>query len=295
MLIALLLVSVSACKVREQKKVVATVDGAEITEKVIKWKMNERLKEHNLQGAKVDTGNMRAAVIDQAIAEKLLSMGAKEKGITMTDADVKAHVDASKQAMGPDVFNKALAEAGISEKDYADITREKLLSGMFTKSLAEGVTITDDVLKEVYKNSSTPILMPDTVTMRFMQFSAQAEADRAVQDISAAGGNFDKVADAYAKDKKGTVSGYGEVSPAMFDPAMAKVLKTMAAGSHEGPIKTKGGWYLVRLKQHNPARPKTFEEAKGEIRQMMLQGQQNSAIVEWLTNRKATAKIVVNN
>lgn len=287
-----MLISVAACKVREQKKIAATVDGAEINEKVIQWKMNERLKEH--QGAKVDNANMRAAVLDQAIAEKLLAMGAKEKGITFSDEDMKAHVESSKKAMGPGVFTKSLTDAGITEKDYEEIIREKLLSSMFTRSLAEESAVTDDMLKETYKSSPTPILMPETVTMRFMQFADKAEAEKAASDIRAAGGSFDKVADSYAKEKKGTISAYGEVSAEVFDPAMAKVLKTMAPGSYEGPIQTKGGFYIVRLQKRNAIRPKTFEEAKEDIRQMILQERKSTAIIHWLANRKATAKIVVN-
>lgn len=296
LMVIALIVMASACAVKDKgPKAAATVNGVPIPEGVIKWKIKERLSEHSAQGARVDESPMRLAVIEQSIAERLLAEGGKEKGITLSDADLKTHIDGTKKGMGAEKFAQALAEAGITEKDYENMTRERMMSSMFTNMLLDESKINDDVLRDAYKNMQTPILMPDTVTMRFMQFTDEAAANKAVADIKAAGGNFDKVADSYQKNVKGVVvSGYGEVSPAMFDPNMGKTLKTMAPGAWAGPIKSKVGFYAVRLKQRNPSRPKTFDEAKGELRAQLLAEYKKQAIVNWVATRKGNSKIVVN-
>lgn len=149
------------------------------------------------------------------------------------------------------------------------------------------------MLRDVYAKLPTPIMMPETVTIRFMEFQDEPSAVKAAAKVRS--GSFDKVADAYKNDKAATVSDYGEIVPSFFDPEAAKAVSALAPGGWTGPVKGRGGLYLIRLKQHNPPRPKSFAEAKDELRGMLATQIRNQSVMSWLTARKGSAKIVINN
>lgn len=291
---ALIVAAAVSCTVKERGgKSAATVNGAAIPEGVIKWMMKERMAEH--RGANVAEATMRNAVLDAAIADKLLAGGAKEKGLSVTDTDLRVHMDAAKNSVGDDKFAQALKDAGLTEQDYAAMTRDRILSSMFVKSLFSESSLTDDVLKDAYNKLQTPIMMPDTVTIRFMQMPDEKSALKVAAEIKAAGGNFDKVADRYQRDKRAVVSGYGEVAPSFLGDAISSAVNTMSLGAWTGPVKSKAGYYLLRLKQRNPSRPKTFDEAKEDLRRALTVELRNQAVSKWLAERKGSAKIVIGN
>ena len=289
---ALIVVAVVSCSVREQGgKAAATVDGVAIPEAAVKWGMRGHIAEHGT--ANVNESAVRNAVLNQYIADRLLAEGAKEKGLSVTDSDLKVHMDAESSAVGAEKFAQSLRDAGLTEKQYQDVVRDRRLAAMFTKTLYNDSSLTEEMLKDFYAKLPAPMVMPETVTIRFMEFKDEAAAVKAAAKVKA--GNFDKVADAYKNDRSATVSGYGEIVPSFFDPEAAKAVIALAPGAWTGPVKGRSGFYLIRLKQHNPPRPKTFSEASNELRGMLTTQMRNQSVMSWLMARKGSAKIVINN
>ncbi len=289
---ALLIVAAVACSVRQQSgKTAATVDGVAIPEAAVKWGMRGHIAQH--AAANVNESAMRTAVLNQYVANRLLAEGAKEKGLSVTDSDLKVHMDAESSSAGAEKFAQSLRDAGLTEKQYQDILRDRILASMFTQTLYNDASITDGMLRDVYMKLPKPMMMPETVTIRFMEFKDEASAARAAAKVKASG--FDKVADAYKRDNAATVSGYGEIAPSFFDPEAAKAVSALAPGGWTGPVKGRSGFYLIRLKQHNPPRPKTFDEARGELRGMLATQLKNQSVMSWLAARKGSAKIVINS
>jgi parvulin-like peptidyl-prolyl isomerase len=287
---ALLIAAFVSCTVKEPVgKAAATVNGISIPDAAVKWSMQGNLAQH--AAAKVDEAAMRSAILNQLIDDRLLAEGAKEKGLSVLDSDLKVHMDAESSMVGAEKFSKSLKDAGLTEKQYQDLIRDKILATMFTRTLFNDTSLTDAMLKDMYMKVRP--MMPETVTIRFIEFKDEAAAAKAASRIKS--GDFDKVADAYKGDKTATVSGYGEVSTSFFDAAASKAVGSLKPGAWIGPVKGSGGFYLIRLKQHNQPRPKTFDEARDELRHSLSTQMRNHAISAWIAGRRANAKIVISN
>lgn len=111
---ALIIVAAVACSFKEQGgKTAATVDGVAIPEAAVKWGMRGHIAQH----ATANESAMRTAVLNQYIADRLLAEGAKEKGLSVTESDLKVHMDAESSSVGAEKFAQSLRDAGLRKSN----------------------------------------------------------------------------------------------------------------------------------------------------------------------------------
>lgn len=276
------------------KKPPAEVNGVPITEKVLQWHLKQKMGEHQAAGAAAGAAALRQAVLQQLVSEKLMLEGAREKNMTASAEEVSREVAYLKQRYGEAEFKKSLSEVSMSEAEFGEMLREKIIVQKFVTSLASPDSITDEAVREYYQGSSTPFLNPETVNLRFIQLNDMEQAEKIMKELGAGKESFDKLADRLGGEKAAVVSNYGWTNPGMFKAEIAEGLKSIDVGGYGGPYAGTQGYYIFRIKERQVDRIKTLEEATAEIRAVMLDRKRQAAIAHWLAQKGKSAKVVIN-
>jgi len=277
-----------------ERKPAAVVNGDPITEETLQRKLQENISQHGEEGAKVDPASLRKAVLDQLISETLLLQGALEAGITIPEEDVNIRMQAIRARSGEESFKNDLKGLGITEEAFVSMLRERMLKERFVETLLDDEPVTDDQIKEYYKNSPKPFIRPAEVNIRFIQFSDQGVAEAAMQTIKEKKETFDAMASRMDKSGEAIVSEYSWISPTVFGSNISNVLKTMKAGSVEGPIAGGGGIYIFRLKESRPEKIKSFDEAKEDIRHILRNEKRASVVIHWIAAKRKESMVTIN-
>ncbi len=88
----------------------------------------------------------------------------------------------------------------------------------------------------------------------------------------------------------GEIRGIGK-SPEIMDAAFSL---TQASPVPKAPFKAGDNWYAIKLKNRVEADTGDFQKTKEQIKQGMLQGKREEAVVNWLKALKSSAKIETN-
>jgi len=274
----------------------ATVNGEPISSEFLEMQLKERMRMHQANTEDVEAGAMRAAVLNQLIDERLMLQAAAKAGIV---ADEKAVDDEFARARGahPDEasFQKALESRGLTAESFRKRIREKIVLSKFVDSLVGDKTVSDESLKDHFESLRNPPRTPERVKMRLIQTPSRITAEEVAEKIRKAGpGGFDKVADEITGKLGMIVSGVDWVQPGTFSPKTAEVVRGLNPGGWAGPTETKVSWYLIKVYEREEPRAKTFDEARDELRAVMLGKIREDAVTAWLAAERPKATIVKN-
>jgi parvulin-like peptidyl-prolyl isomerase len=256
--------------------------------------MKDRLQEHKLQNASVDQKKMKDAILQELIDEQLALNEAAAKGITVSDAEVDKEVQMLRTRMGEEQYQKALKDKGLTPEAYRARVRDRITLTRFVETFVKAEEVTDQEMQDFYKNSSKPFLKSARVNMKIVEFQTEDAARAAVSEMQKTKTDFDDYAKKLDTEKKASVTDYGWVAPDFFSPSMASSIKMLKEGQQGGPYKGKTGYYLVRVKERQNEGISTFEEVKDSIRASILQQKRGDAYMQWLEQKRKTAKIVNN-
>lgn len=277
-----------------EKKPAAVVNGEPITAEALQKKLQENVSKHGAEGAKVDPAALRKAVLDQMISETLIMQGALEAGTTVSDKEVQMNLQSIKQRQGEEAFKKDLSQLGLSEEAFTKLLRERMIKEKFINSLLDQDPVTEEQMKEYYKNSPKPFIKPAESNLRFIQFTDKAKAEEAMKRIKEKKESFDAMADRLKKSDEAIVSEYSWISPDVFSGSIHDALKKMKVGSVDGPFEGGGGNYIFRLKARRPEGVKSFEEAKEDIRRILRQEKTAAVVLHWVASKRKSSQIVIN-
>lgn len=276
------------------KKPAATVNGERITEEMVNKALNEKLAEHGNQGVNVNRDALRKAVIEQLITERLLLQGAKELNISATEDEVNAEIEAMKRAAGEEAFKKGLSERGLTLEELRRKVSESITIAKFIDNLVPKGSVKEEEIKHYYTTSTMPFLKPELVEVRFIQTASEAEAESIIKELRSSKKGFDAFADELEKSKKAIVSAYGWTRVDFYGPEIAAGLKGLQKGAYGGPFKGKDAYYIFRIKDRQPQRPETLDEAREKISNILLERKRQGAVAHWVADRRVKSKVVIN-
>jgi len=283
------LLAVNACS-----KPAAEVNGEKISMKTFRRALAARMRQHSAAGTTVSEKQLREAVMERLIGDRIILQAAREKGISVTDQEVDTIVNRMKDTFGLEALQNALRDKDMTMEEYRAGVREKLIIDKFINSLVPDDSIREEQIREYYKNSPRPFMMPERVHVRLIQAPTKEEADSIVERIKKKGNRFDKVADALKKEGKIAVTEYGWVNPSLFSDDIADALRTIKKGSFGGPYKGRDGYYILRVRDRQKERPKTFEEAHDEIRRLLLTQRRQAMMTHLIAEKRKKADIRIN-
>lgn len=135
-----------------------------------------------------------------------------------------------------------------------------------------GPTITDDAVRARFDKEIAGKPGADEVHARHILVPTEEEATKLIAELKK-GGDFEALAKQNSKDPGAAQGGdlgwfkRDEMVPAFADAAFA-----MQPGQiSDKPVKTEFGWHVIQVLEKRQGEPTTFEQAKDQLRQKMIQ------------------------
>jgi peptidyl-prolyl cis-trans isomerase SurA len=292
-------------------RVAAVVDGEVLTLSEVEERAGSELRRADaLSGKERDEARAKALrrALDQLVGERLLQRQAKSMGLEVTDAQVDAAIQdiKTRNRFDDEQLDRALGEQGLDRATFrAQIRRElETYQVMQAKVRARG-KVTDEDLRNYYQSHPQEFGGDPEVKVRhiFLPLSesataaeeakARAEGERVLQRLRA-GEDFAKVAREVSKGPSASDGGdigwlrRGTVQKALEDAAFS-----LADGKFSGLVRAGPGLHIVKVEEHRVGGARSFDEAKEEIRNRLLEEQLGQTRQQVLDELRKSAVVEV--
>jgi peptidyl-prolyl cis-trans isomerase D len=158
--------------------------------------------------------------------------------------------------------------------------RTLVLVHISREEMAKAVQVSDEKLQQEYEARKDQLAVPERRHVQQISAPDEASAKAVVEKVKT------ESFDAAAKDIAGAAyTDLGSVARSGLLPELADPAFGATEGSVLGPIESKLGeqtlgWYVLKVDKFEPGRPRTFDEAKEELRQSLTHDQAAEAVVE---------------
>lgn len=303
LLIAVSLVLVlflSGCgKEAESNKVLATVNGLEITESQFNQRYNIIAGQYDLDPENQDhaayAADLKEQVLNSLVDETVLLQEAEAQGLIATEEEVNKEIETFKANFSStEEFETYLSS-------YLKLTEEEMKAVLLNDLTIANVfdQVTKDVdssqmsPEEYYENNKAMFMNPEQVSATHILLESQEEAKEIIEEIKA-GGDMNQIAaeksiDESAKMNNGDLGFFSkgrmveEFDQAVFSMEVGQLL--------EEPVKTNFGYHVIRLNDKKAAEEIKFTEVEEDIKSYLIEEQKNNAFVEYINELRATSEI----
>lgn len=289
-----------------------------VVAKVGDWQIKKEDLVHDAKNLQAQLGRMGGQtvlsatfyrqVLDGMILEGLLKKDIAAAGIAVSDADVKAQVDAVKKTF-PDeeAFKKAVEAQGMTEQQIADQMRDRLSIQKFIATKIEPqVQVTDEAAKKFYDENQAQMKRPERAHLRHILIKAEptaSEADKkAARDKAEGllarikqGEDFAKLATENTDDT-GTKESGGDLSWIMKGQTVEPFEKAAFAlkpNEVSGVVETEFGYHIIQNLEQQPESVVPFEEAKPRIVEFLKRRDTDQKMREHVAELRNKAKIEI--
>ena len=234
----------------------ATVNGVAVSQSLI----DTNVKVNIAQGQK-DSPELRQVIQDELVNREILAQESARLGLDKTTE---------------------------AQAQWAQVRQTFLVELLLNDYMVRN-PIPDATLKTEYERQMA--LMKDQQQYRLsLIVTSTEEQAKAVLARLRKGEAFAKLATEASLDPSKKDGGnVGWVVPAQILPAISNVMVNLAKGAlAAAPIQTPAGWNIIKLEEIRPFKAPTFDEAKNDIRQMLVQKQ----CFDYVKKLRETAKVV---
>jgi peptidyl-prolyl cis-trans isomerase C len=234
----------------------ATVNGVPVPQSLI----DNNVKVNVAQGQK-DTPELRQVIQDELVNREILAQESARLGLDKTTE---------------------------AQAQWAQVRQTFLVELLLNDYMARN-PIPDVTIKTEYDRQMA--LMKDQQQYRLsLIVTATEDEAKTVLARLRKGEAFAKLATEKSLDPSKKDGGnVGWVVPAQILPAISNVMVNLAKGAlSAAPIQTPAGWNLIKLEETRPFKAPTFDEAKNDIRQMLVQKQR----FDYVKRLRENAKVV---
>lgn len=312
--VTLLATVTAGCGKKPENEAVATVNGEEITRGQLDKRLNKMEQVYKGQGLDFSTEQgkymkqaLERQLLDGMVEENILLQEAKKQGVLPSDAAVTAKVKETKDKFPSEAeFNKALKDYNMDIKEFEDWTRQNLaLDALFNK-VTKNITVSDAQIKKYYDDNQASFKQGEQVRVRHILIkfdTAQEKVGRtdaqakkeilAILDQINKGADFatlakEKSEDTGSKDKGGEYTfSRGQMVKEFEDAAYSLKVGQIT----QQPVKTIYGYHIIKLEEKIPAKQRTFDEVKDELKSSLPLQKKQEAFTKFTNDLKKSAKI----
>ena len=290
--------------------VVAKVNGTAISkQELLAQAQTTRIQA--IQGGAKDPAQgaeFLALVLDALINERLVFADSQARGVGATESEVEERVQAViANYGGEEAFEKAMANQAL---DRQFVRRQVELTLAFDKvmqnEIVPEIEVGEEAMRSFYESNKERMRVPAYYKLRHImkQVPANAGAEErdkastqlaALREMLVGGSDMAQLAKVHSDDERTREEG-GEMPWIVltgrggnFETAVA----ALEVGGLSGVVETPVGLHVIELMDRKPARVKTFEEAREEIRNMLGAVEARQEIQRRVADLKADAQIEI--
>jgi foldase protein PrsA len=277
-------------------KVAATVDGQKILASQVDTEIAKMKKDHpqifeGATGKKMEA-QFRERILDNLVSNLLVSQEAKRQGIAVSDAEIMAKLGMMQaQYHSEKQFQDAIAASGSTIDALKERIRLQILTTRMIDKVTQEVTVTVADARDYYRVNKQVFKAAPTVRIRLIKVLDQKKADALAAQLKA-GADFAALARANSVDPSKSQGGdLGVKAVSSLPKEVIGSARVAPVGQVVGPIRGKGGVYIISVIKRFGERQQTFEEVKDRIFQILKQEKQVRAFNDWIESLKKKAKV----
>ena len=303
-------------------EIALTINGVDITETKVQEVLKPELDKLDKRPQKLPPAiaqtvkkRLRQQVLEKIIIEHLLDEKVKEANIVVTEEELtreftKVAAD-QKPPLSLDEFKKKLAEYG---QDF-DAIKQQVKKGMAYQKVIEAqwgnkINITEEDAKKHYDQNPEQFQVPEQVRASHILIKpdcndtdpnevkakakdqAKAKAQDLLEQIKS-GADFAELAKANSACSSAANGGDLDFfTRGQMVPPFDKAAFELEIGKVSDIVETQFGYHIIKVTDHKDAGTTSFEQAKGNVIQQLIQEQKNELIQEYINSLKAEANIV---
>ncbi len=244
--------------------------------------------------SKLLVSNFKQAV-EELIEEKILLNEAKKRNITISDAEFEEFIKGIKNRFNSEnEFKKEIKKLGLSEKEYYDMIKNKLIADKTLLTILN-INVTDEDAKRYYDSNTEQFKIPKLIKLRQIFVLTEKDAED-VKIALEAGADFIKLARIKNVDEnlKKNSGDLGYISKGMLISEVEKEVFNLDIKKYAGPFKTGNGYSFLFVEDIQPEKVVPFEEVKDRIKNsittFLVNSQKNQIIEELKKNLKIVIK-----
>src|ERR1700734_3834782 len=258
---------------------------------------------HELEQKKAD---LLRDLIDQQL---LLSKG-KELGITGETELIKRLDEIRKQNHLDSLedLEKAAQQQGVSYEDFKATQRNGIITQQVVRDeVGRHISMSPADVQSYFKAHESEFAQPESVTLNEILIptppaaadggdaaqvaAAQAQAE-AIEAKLAAGAKFEDLAKPAPTDPNAPKSvSLGEYRRGMLAKEIEDKAFALNAGQHTQPIRTKQGFIILQVTQHNPGGEGSFKQVEPQVEEALFMERMQPKLRQSLTQLREEAAI----
>jgi peptidyl-prolyl cis-trans isomerase C len=243
----------------------ATINGNGITVREFSAQLAQYKVAQQSLGKTVSEQDATKAVLEDLIAQELLTQGARVAGFVLSGSALDAKIDALQtQAGGPEQLQQW-------ERDNGYVSPESFRLA-YQHSL-EAAWMRDKIVTAVPKTA-------DQVHVQQILLYNEADANAVLEQLKA-GADFNALAAQYDPNTRGDLGWFPKGY--LLEPKIEEAAFSLQAGEYSAVIQTDAGFSIVKVLERDPNHPLSPDA---------YLALQRSALQEWVAQQRAAANVV---
>jgi len=298
---------------KDSEKYIAIVNDSKIPRQKFDFIIGKQMKQIEKMGRQLapeQKYGLQKMILDKMISIELLLQEAKKANVVISDDEVNKKLDIIKsQYKQKEDFEKILKENEITEADIRDDLKKNITIDTFLEKEVVGKIQVDDAeAKKFYDENKDRFNVPDQVRASHILLRSKApkgtpEDDKedkvnkaklaAIRkDIMDKQKDFAAAAGEFSEDDTKTRGGdLGFFPKDRVIPEFSRVAFSLKPGAISEPFKTNFGYHILTVTDKQAAHQKSYEEVKGDIKQVLVRQKSGMRVQEYVENLKKNAKI----
>lgn len=174
----------------------------------------------------------------------------------------------------------------------ADPEREREAVQQLLADAAPAAPVRDDEIAAFYAEHKTELQQPETVTLHQILVTTENESRDVRRRLQKDPKSFEVLARSISRAPEASTGGLiGSFTRGQLPAELEAAAFALSVGAHSEPIKTPFGYHVLRLDARQPARERTLEECRDEIRARLQRQKLDQSVRGFVQGLLARAKV----
>lgn len=222
----------------------------------------------------------KTTIMTSLVQQKWFELEAEERGINISDADVKARFTQLKQQSFPKEadYQKFLKTYNQTEADLLKLVKASMIQEKVQQKVTDIPTPSTGQVEKEYNKNKSKYATPASRDLNLVFNSSKAKADAAKSALEG-GDSWSAVAKQYSQDSVSKQNGgkFPGVTKGQFPGELDKAVFAAKKGEIVGPIKTQYGYYIFEVTKATAGKQQSLSQASEQIKSQMMQEAQQKA------------------
>ncbi len=276
----------------------AVVNQENIYKADFQWELDRFTSRYNLKKNSPVNGQRtpKDTVLGQLIHNKIFEQEIKRLNIMVSVKELEKELRYFTGEYTSDQLLRTLKEKKTSLKNWKnELRRNLLIKKLIDMEVLKKIRISEKEMRDYFEANRSDFSLPQRVEVSQIIVAEEADAHSIYKDL-VAGADFSQKAKEYSLGPESNSGGQmGIFSPGQLPDEFDQVIFKLKPGQFSEVIRTPYGYHLFQVVRQLEEKKLDFEEAKVQIRKILLKEKEEVAYERWLKHLKAKSKIVVND